>query len=51
MQTKRRLKLHLNDDIHHLDAGNHSELYTAELQVGIEKTRQSLADFDLAAGL
>jgi hypothetical protein len=47
--NKRAVRLHLKDDILHLDSGNYSELYIDKVQLGIDKTLNSLSEFD--AGL
>jgi hypothetical protein len=42
--NKRTVRLHLKNDIHHLESGdNYSELYIAKIQDGIDKTLKSLS--------
>jgi hypothetical protein len=43
--NKRTMGIHLKADIVHLNSGEYSELYIDEILKGIEKTRESLADF------
>jgi hypothetical protein len=44
--NKRTVKLHLKNDIHHLESGNYSELYIVTIQDGIDNTLKSLGEFD-----
>jgi hypothetical protein len=43
--NKRLLKVHLKNDLLHLQSGNYSELYIENILDGIAKTQESLADF------
>jgi len=46
--SKRTLKLHLNDDINHLEGGDFSDLYFLSISEGIERNRESLASVNVA---